>query len=352
MGAYIKYSTAISPQPSIGEDFPWQELKVYENKLECIEPVYKEFFPPMKIRRMSRLVKMALTSAKVCLAKAGVEMPDAIISASGWGCLNDTYKYLSEITAKENSVPSPATFIQSTHNTPGGQIALTLGCQNYNNVLVNGNTSFEYGLIDAIMLINEGRNNILVGGFDEIAETDYRLKREAGYWKEDGLSSSEFINHPSEATLPGEGASFFVVSSDNTGSSSEIKNCSVLHCSPEQESLQEEIAKWLLDLGMSIEDIDIVLSGANGDNRIMPLYKELAEHIFQKSALINYKALCGEYDTSSAFALWLADKLIQSQNAPAYLTEKTMDKPINNILIYNYAGGNKHAITLISKTNI
>jgi hypothetical protein len=352
MKAYIKNSTAISPQLSFLKDFPWEKPHKFEHQLTCQEPVYKDFFPPMKIRRMSRLVKMALTTAKVCLDKIGIEMPDAIISASGWGCLNDTYKYLGEITDKDIASPSPATFIQSTHNTPGGQIALTLGCQQYNNVIVNGTTSFELALIDALMLINEGKENVLVGGFDEIAEADYQLKKQAGYWKSDDITSANFIQHNSEGTLPGEGAGFFVLGPNANESKSFINSCQVMHCPPKYEPLKEQLEKLLAAQNLKLDDIDIVLSGANGDNRIMPLYNDLYKHVFRGSTIIDYKQLCGEYDTSSAFALCLADNILGTQLVPDYLANNwAKHKPLKNILIYNYANENKHAITLISKTN-
>lgn len=352
MGAYIKYSTAISPQESFEQPFPWNETKLYTDRLECVEPVYKNYFPPMKIRRMSRLVKMALTSAKVCLDKAGVEIPGAIITASGWGCLSDTYKYLDEIKDKNVSLPSPATFIQSTHNTPGGQIALTLGCENYNNVIVNGNTSFELALTDALMLTSEAHDNILVGGFDELSEVDYELKKGASYWKEEGVTSISFIDHDSEGTLAGEGAAFLLISKDSEGCSAELKVCTILNCLPDVDYLKKELENLLKEVNLKIEDIDLVLSGANGNNRTMPLYQELEDSVFYTSSILRFKQYCGEYDTATSFATWLANSIIQSQKLPNSFAIKAKYKTIKNILIYNYAGENKHAITLVSKTCI
>ena len=349
MKAYITYSTAISPQESFESEFPWKETTEYTDKLSCIEPVYKEFFPPMKLRRMSRLVKMALTSAKVCLTKAGIEMPDAIITASGWGCLNDTYKYLDEITDENVSSPSPATFIQSTHNTPGGQIALTLGCQNYNNVIVNGNTSFEMALTDAMMLIAEGKNNILVGGFDEIATADYELKKHARYWKEEGVTSSSFLQHNSEGTLPGEGAAFVVLSSEGNESHSALLYSGIMPCIPESKEIKEALNTLLGKHNLDLDSIDIVLSGANGNSKIMPLYNELNTFVFSRAKIVNYKEQCGEFDTASAYALWLADSILKTQKVPG---AKESSNAFNNILIYNYSGENKHAITLVQKPGI
>ena len=41
--------------------------------------------------------------------------------------------------------------------------------------------------------------------------------------------------------------------------------------------------------------------------------------IFSKNNTINYKHLCGEYPTASAFALWMAANIIKTGTVPAVL---------------------------------
>ena len=352
MKVYIKSSTSISPQASLLSPFPWEAVKVYENYLAAIEPEYKSFIPPMKLRRMSRLVRMALSTAKACLEQTKLDNPGAIISASGWGCLTDTYKYLDEISADNQAPPSPATFIQSTHNTPGGQIALHLDCQSYNNVIVNGNTSFEYALMDAIMLVHEGSENVLVGGFDEVTETDYKLKDRAGYWKTDRLISQVLLDDKSPGTMAGEGAAFFLLDHHGEKHENIISDCSILACSPDPVEFGALLKTHLNSLGIPLSEIDLCLLGANGHSDHMAYYNEIKSTVFNQIPGIYYKKLCGEYDTSSSFALWLADQLLNTQNVPENLVGGNKPRALKNILIFNYAGSYKHAITLVSKASI
>ena len=47
------------------------------------------------------------------------------------------------------NILTPTSFIQSTHNTVGGQIALGLECKGYNFTYVHASISFESALLDA-----------------------------------------------------------------------------------------------------------------------------------------------------------------------------------------------------------
>ncbi len=350
MKAYIKSSSAISAQASINGTYPWSELSHYENFFTAIEPNYKDYVPAMKLRRMGRLVKMALISAVDCVNKAGVKNPGGIISSSGWGCLTDTYEFLADITKEGDEPPWPATFINSTHNTPGGQIALYLECQNYNNVIVNGNTSFELALEDALMLLAEGKDNILVGGYDEITTIDYELKERSGYWKITDRDSSSFLSSETLGTMAGEGSAFVLLSTDSDSSSAMIKDAVVKNGGPESNVFDHLLNDFLEQNNMALNDIDLVLSGANGDRRIMPYYKNLYSGVFNNTEVFEYKSLCGEYDTASSFGVWLANEIIKSQVLP--LENNKHQKEIKNILLFNYASSYKHAFILVSKTGL
>ncbi len=350
MKAYIKSSSAISAQESINGTYPWPEPSFYENFFTAIEPSYKDYVPAMKLRRMGRLVKMSLISAVDCMNKSGVKDLGGIISASGWGCLTDTYDFLADITNEGDEPPWPATFINSTHNTPGGQIALYLGCQNYNNVIVNGNTSFELALEDALMLLAEGKDNVLVGGYDEITPVDYELKERSGYWKITDRDSSSFLSSETLGTMAGEGAAFVLLSKDPDSAFSEIKDATVKSGGPESNVFEHLLTDFLEQNNLALNDIDLVLSGANGDRRIMPYYKNLYTSVFHNQKIFEYKSLCGEYDTASSFGVWLANEIIKTQVLP--LENEKSQKDIKNILLFNYASSYKHAFILVSKTGV
>ncbi len=89
----------------------------------------------MASRRMSRIIKMGVCAAMKCLQDAEIKNPDAIITGTGMGCIEDTGKFLSSYIENEEKLLNPTPFIQSTHNTVGAAIALMLKCHNYNNTL-------------------------------------------------------------------------------------------------------------------------------------------------------------------------------------------------------------------------
>lgn len=118
-------------------------------------------------RRMSRLVKMGVATGLKCWNNAGLTNENtAIITATQYGCLTDSEKFLRQmITCSETNL-SPTPFIQSTFNTIGAQIALMKECRGYNMTYVNRSHSLYDALVDAAMLAIEGRE-VLLGYIDE-----------------------------------------------------------------------------------------------------------------------------------------------------------------------------------------
>lgn len=119
-------------------------------------------------RRMSRIVKMGVAAGRQALADAGIDTPDAIITATGYGCVADSEKFLRSIIDSDEATLSPTPFIQSTFNTIGSQLALLTACEGYNMTYVNRFSSFDNALLDAAMAIGEGAANVLVGAADEL----------------------------------------------------------------------------------------------------------------------------------------------------------------------------------------
>ena len=156
MKAYINGVGSISAQHTSNSQSFLNDIVYSEsNSLKAIEPDYKAFINPTLIRRMGRIIKMGVTAAQICLKDAGVEMPDAIITGTGLGCIEDTEKFLTAIIENKEQFLTPTSFIQSTHNTVGGQIALLLKCNNYNFTYVHRGFSFETCVLDALMLLKD-----------------------------------------------------------------------------------------------------------------------------------------------------------------------------------------------------
>ncbi len=159
----------------------------------------KELIPDAALRRrMSRIVKMGVSVGMECVRHVGAEQIDAIITATGFGCLDDSEKFLRTLIENDESLLNPTPFIQSTFNTVGGQIGLLLKNHGYNMTYTHRGRSFESALLDAILLIQSGEAHcVLLGGFDNNTPSQLKIMERMGLWR--------------HATA-GEGAYFFVLS--------------------------------------------------------------------------------------------------------------------------------------------
>ena len=82
------------------------------------EPDYKEMITNANLRRrMSRMIKMGVACGLECLKDIPSEKVDAIITATGLGCLADTEKFMNALMDNREQMLNPTAFIQSTFNT-------------------------------------------------------------------------------------------------------------------------------------------------------------------------------------------------------------------------------------------
>src|SRR5687768_10642088 len=133
MQMYFTGTGIISPQHTF-EKNDSDEIVIHSgSRMNCIEPDYKSLIDAKSIRRMSKIIRMGTAASMRCLSEAKTNLPDAIVTATGYGCLEDTTVFLKKMVENNEEMLAPAAFIQSTHNSVGAQIALLLKCNNYNN---------------------------------------------------------------------------------------------------------------------------------------------------------------------------------------------------------------------------
>ena len=135
------------------------------------DPPFREVIPPMEARRMRRLLKRALWCSVKALEKAQVKCPDAIITATDYGCMENSEFFLNGMLGFENAAMRPVHFMNSTHNTIGSVVAIKLGCHGYNTTYSHPGRSLLSALEDAAMQIGLGDiDTALVGWYDERTE--------------------------------------------------------------------------------------------------------------------------------------------------------------------------------------
>ncbi len=351
MKAYINGLGAVAPQETLDKDHFLDQVESYnENRLQIIQPNYREYINPKVLRRMSKIVRLGVVSAKIAMEDAGLDQPDAIITGTGMGCQVDTEKFLNAMLENNETLLTPTAFIQSTHNTMGAQIALMLGNNNYNFTYVHRTFSFESALLDSMMMLAENEaSNVLLGGIDEITEESWLIKTRIGYFKFDSINSLNLLGDKQTGALAGESSAFFVLSNKKTDNTyAEITGTSTFYKPESIEETQERISNFLSVNKLSPDSLDLVILGYNGDPEYDQLYQNLEETIFNLCSVAYYKHLCGEHDTASAFALWIAAKALKSNTIPEIIVkEKKKQNSPKNILIYNQFRNINHSLILL-----
>lgn len=349
---YINATGNISPQKTFGhQPLPGDLVAYTGNRLAAIEPDYKEFIDPKQIRRMSRIIRMGVAAAMECLQEAGVKMPDAIVTGTAYGCLEDTNSFLSKMVEFNEELLTPTAFIQSTHNTIGAQIGLMLQCNNYNNAFVHRGFSFESALLDGMMLLSENEAaNVLVGAIDEITNTSHAILNRLGLYKQGEFSSLDIYKTKSKGTIAGEGAAFFLLANETSGKDyAKLEGLHTFYKPNGIAEIEAQISSFLHRQAAGTSEIDLIILGKNGDVAEDAVYEQLENSVFKNINVINYKWLCGEYPTASAFAMWLAVTILKSGKVPAALNYSSPSlKKIKRILIYNHYLGMHHSLSLLS----
>ena len=278
---YIHSIASISHQDSFQNPNVYAALQKLGNESEVVSPNYKEYIPPASLRRLSPVLRMGLTASVECQKNVEKEF-DAISVGTALGCLKDTEKFLTTFHTSTSDFLSPTAFIQSTHNTIGGQISLGLKNHAYNMTHTQNNLSFEVALLDALMCINEGKQNVLVGSADE---------------------KIDFLEHVQPALIPANypltsGASFFVVSPDKNETAIGVRD---VYTNFNVDNINDDITTFLSKHSLTPNDLDIVLHSG-------------ALSFETKAATLNYLEYSGMHYSAPAFAMHIAHDYLKAES--------------------------------------
>lgn len=348
---YINGISAISAQNTFESDFLESvAVNQNENTLLAVEPDYKAFIPSAAIRRMAKGIKMGVATSAQALQKAGLEQVDAIITGTGMGCSQDSEKFLKNMLDNNEQFLTPTSFIQSTHNTVAAQIALRLSCKGYNFTYVNGAVSFESALLDAYMQLQTGEaNSILAGGIDEYANHTFSLYKLIGLIKSEEEKPFSVLNSNSKGAVFSEGATFFALENTRKDSTyAEVVDIQIRN-KVNKEQFPAFFEDFLKKNNLTASEIDVVVLGNNGDIEFDDYFGKATDY-FTESVGVYYKHLSGEYNTASAFGLWMASNILKKQQIPEVIRINSIQKEdYKTVLLYNQYRGLDHSLVLLRK---
>ncbi|MCR5035717.1 MAG: beta-ketoacyl-[acyl-carrier-protein] synthase family protein [Bacteroidales bacterium] len=325
---YILSAKQISVQQPLCKDWMMQPIEYQAPFNRSIDPSFKEYISPIEARRMGKILKRALATSKEALKASGLNSVDAIITGTGYGCIENTEIFLDALSKEGEQMLSPTYFMQSTHNTISSLVAIQLKNHGYNVTYAHKGISFDSALQDAWLQMQLGKiHSALVGGHDEMTETFYNILKKGGVMGQD-------------KEMCGEAAVSVVLGTEKQDSLCKLVNFKMLH-KPSAETLKV-IAKDF--------QADYILTGISGNHKSNEAYLKECKELFGSSILLKYKHLFGESFTSSGIGLYVAAQCLKAGNIPAHLfvnKDEIKSKKPSKILIFNHTDGNNYSLTLL-----
>lgn len=342
---YIHQHTCISAQDTFGNINTDKLYTPVDGKLLAREPQY-DGIPPGILRRMGKAVRMGIGAA-IPIVKSQPDF-DGIILGTANGGMEDCIKFLNQIIDYEEGMLTPGNFVQSTPNAIAAQLGLMTTNKGYNITHVHRGLSFENALLDAMMMLQANpAASYIVGAVDEISDYNYNIDFLAGWYKNSFQSDENLFGNNTTGSIAGEGSAMFLMNNQAQDAIAELKAVQTLHTRDEHEVkvfIEAFIKKYLA----SASDIDVLVTGENGDSRSLKYY-HIAESIFANTTSIaRYKHLTGEFPTSSALALWLTCAM-QKIDFSQLMKKGTIQSNAKNFLIYNNYKITQHSCMLVQK---
>lgn len=344
---YIKDLYAISPQKTHDlslENGDWQVLNEFIYK--AIEPSYQDLIPSSQLRRMGKAVRMGIGVSLPLLGRNA--KPDGIIFGTANGGLEDCIKFLNQIVEYNEGTLTPTNFVQSTPNALAGQVALLSENTCYNMTHVNGSLAFESALLDASLFFDEYQQeekSILLGAVEEISDYNYNIDCLGERFKHELVSNQELLGSKTSGSYCGEGSTQFFLSNtpeNSLAKFSAFKQSSHLSI----DEISDFVLDFLAEQKLNPSEIDCLLLGKNGDILTDSWYNEVGQ-LFGDKPTVYFKKSVGEYRTVSAFASYLAVRLLNGK--ANHLIENGASVEPRTILIYNHFDAIRHSLILIQK---
>lgn len=325
---YVLSAKQISVQQPLCEDWMTQPIVYQQPFNRSIDPSFKDYISPIEARRMGKILKRAIATSKEAIKASGLDSVDAIITGTGYGCIENTEFFLDALSKDGEQMLSPTYFMQSTHNTISSLVAIQTKNHGYNVTYAHKGISFDSALQDAVLQMRLGKiNSALIGGHDELTETFYRILKKGGMMGKDD-------------EMCGEAAVSVVLGTKNDDYLCKLVNFKMLH-KPTLEKLKA-VAKDF--------QADYIITGISGNHKSDEAYFAETKELFSNAKLLKYKHIFGESFTSSGIGVYVAAQCLKAGKIPAHLfvnqTEICGKKP-SKILIFNHSDGNNYSLTLL-----
>ena len=324
---YILDARQISVQQPLSDEWMDKPLLYSDSYVRAIDPDYKQFFPANTVRRLGKILKRAMLTSKQVIEATGIQTPEAIITGTGFGCMENTELFLNAMVNEGEEFLKPTSFMQSTHNTISSLIAIDTGSHGYNSTYTQKSISFDLALLDAFIQLKGGLiKNALVGAHDEVTPTFNILIQRI---KNQNIFCSEASVSMMLASQKSNQVSDFMCKIEN------IENI----YRPDLHELQVIAAQY--------SDIDAIM--VNSEQTA-----EISRRLFPDKKLLKFTHIFGQSFSVSGLGVYAAAMCLKQNRIPTHLFIKPNQqemKCVRNILFYNQYENKNHIFILLSCGN-
>ncbi|MBO5721230.1 MAG: beta-ketoacyl synthase chain length factor [Bacteroidales bacterium] len=339
---YINGAEQISVQKPLCEEWIDNPIVYDVQYARSIDPNFRDFLSPIEARRMGKILKRALATSLTIISKTGIEKPDAIITGTGLGCIENTELFLDALCNEGEQLLKPTYFMQSTHNTISSLLAIHTKSHGYNVTYAHKGISFESALYDAYLQIKlEKINNALVGSHDEMTPSYFRLLEKIGY------VGGEMNGLCGEASV-----SIILSNKKDNSTLCELAALRMLY-KPSSKKFKETIDRALNEAELNYSDIDAIMTGVNGLDINDKVYDEYLNATPFKTQLLKYKHIFGECYSASAFSVYATSHCLNRGIIPNYFiykNEKSISTP-KAMLLINHSDAKSFSIIILKSVS-
>ena len=284
---FIKAATQISMQQPLSEAWMTAPVEHTESYVRSLDPNFRDWLNPLESRRMGKILKRALVTAQKVMHDSGVQQPDAVITGTGLGCIENTELFLDQLCREGEEMLKPTYFMQSTHNTISSLISIHDHLHGYNTTYSHKSVSFDSALLDAFTQLRLGDiRTALVTGNDEMTPSYFNILQRAGY-----------VGQPGQVAA-GETSVAMMLTTDPADALCEI----------------EEVSMSVRGVQQPLAPADLLVLGTNGVPQNDQLYREVAQQM-PGVETFEYKRLFGESYTVSGLGVYAAAHLLSQGRA-------------------------------------
>lgn len=333
MKVNILSAKQISIQEPLCEKWMEEPLAYSEDYVRAKDPDFKQFISAGDARRMGKLMKRALATSISALREGGIENPDAIITGTGFGSVENTELFLDALVREGEQMLKPTLFMQSTHNTASSLIGIHTHSHGYNSTYSQKGLSFDSALYDAWLQFRLGKiSNALVGAHDEMSPVFSGFMRKAGHVKEGEICSEAAVS-----VLLGSGKD------SNAAPYCTLNGIRILNM-PDRDTFREAVNALIAQSG--VNKVNAVITGTSG-NAVNDSWYNLLDGILDGVPRVGYKNHFGVTFASSAVGFYVAACCLRDGRIPATLTGKDPVECKDSVLLVNVVDGRHYSLSIL-----